>query len=817
MASTRHNLLLPLAFLWWVWIVAIKPLYAQTITPAPDGTGTLVTPEGNRLDISGGTLSKDGANLFHSFQQFGLNANQIANFLSNPQINNILGRVVGGDVSIINGLIQVSGDNVNSNLFLMNPAGIVFGSNASLNVPASFTAITGNGIGFEGGWFNAVGTSNYQELVGNPNSFAFTMMQSGSIINAGNLVVNQGKNLSLLGDSVINTGSLTAPGGNITLAAVPGEKVVRLSQQGMVLSLEVAPNGVMSDGSQLPSTTGISATDLLGLVSGGSVSDATRVKVNSDGTVSLTGSTITIPNTGGVAIASGNLNVSGQTGGTVTVLGNTVGVIGGNINASGTNGGGTILIGGDYQGKGTLPRALRTLVSSDSAINADALLEGNGGRAIVWGDEVTGFYGTLSARGGIYSGNGGLGEVSAKQNLHFQGNADLSATNGNFGMLLLDPEQIRIVDGRGGPDDNQLNNGIPVGQPQGQILTGDGGFDIFTISERRLESLSGNTNILLEANGNIIVSDLRDNALTFQSGSGTIVFRANADNFDEGVFQMDPSDTIVAPGRSVTIERIGTGSINPVGIINTNINTSSTTGNGGAVRLITKGGRNSIQAGNITTSSSAGNGGAVTFDVNTNGGVTTGNIITSSSTGIGGRVTFNSTGSITPGNINTSGATAGGDITFNGPVSLGSDVTLDTGAGSGNITFKRTLDGQRNLRLAAGIGDVSVEGAIGSSQPLGSLNISGNTITFKNYTGTGGPLAVTAQGNIIGGNITNRENGAVILTGTGNISTSQINTSSTSGKGGDVTLQGTGGNITVELINTQGATTGGVVNVEYLL
>jgi filamentous hemagglutinin family protein len=103
-------------------MVAIAPAQAQPITPGVDGTGTIVTPGGNRFDIEGGTLSQDGANLFHSFQQFGLDANQSANFLSNPEIRNILGRVVGGDASIINGLIQLTGGN--SNLFLMNPAGL---------------------------------------------------------------------------------------------------------------------------------------------------------------------------------------------------------------------------------------------------------------------------------------------------------------------------------------------------------------------------------------------------------------------------------------------------------------------------------------------------------------------------------------------------------------------------------------------------------------------------------------------------------------------------------------------------------------------
>src|SRR4028118_970811 len=195
---------------WWLTIlplagfINLASAQAQPITPADDGTGTVVTPSDNLFNISGGSLSNDGANLFHSFEQFGLDSNQIANFLSNPDIVNILARVVGGNPSVINGLIQVT--NGNSNLYLMNPAGVIFGPGASLNVPASFTATTANSIGFGGGSFNAVGPNKFSALVGNPNSFAFTTTQPGSVINAGNLAVSQGQNLTLLGGTTINTG-----------------------------------------------------------------------------------------------------------------------------------------------------------------------------------------------------------------------------------------------------------------------------------------------------------------------------------------------------------------------------------------------------------------------------------------------------------------------------------------------------------------------------------------------------------------------------------------------------------------------------------
>ncbi len=58
-----------------------EPVIAQSIQPSQDTTGTVVTPNANRLDITGGSLSRDGANLFHSFHKFNLDPNQIANFI----------------------------------------------------------------------------------------------------------------------------------------------------------------------------------------------------------------------------------------------------------------------------------------------------------------------------------------------------------------------------------------------------------------------------------------------------------------------------------------------------------------------------------------------------------------------------------------------------------------------------------------------------------------------------------------------------------------------------------------------------------------
>ncbi|MGB7439681.1 MAG: filamentous hemagglutinin N-terminal domain-containing protein [Coleofasciculaceae cyanobacterium] len=552
--KVQTSISLLLAFLSLLAASTSPPAKAQSITAAPDSTGTSVQQDGSLFNIDGGTLSGDGANLFHSFEQFGLSSDETANFLSNPQIQNILGRVVGGDASIINGLVQVTGGN--SNLFLLNPVGIIFGSNASLNVPASFSATTANAIGLEGGWFNAQGDNNYQALIGNPNSFAFSLSEPGTILNAGELAVGSGENLSLLAGKVINTGTLSAPGGNITIAAVPGQKLVRISQTGMVLSLEIEPIAQVGDESPSP-VAGITPTNLPGLLSAaGNIGNATGVILNPDGTFSLTGSGVSLTAEGGLVVASGNIDAShtDQLGGNIQILGDRLDLIATNIDASGSNGGGKILIGGDYRGQGTIPLAGQTSIDADSLIKADALTNGNGGQVIVFAQQNTEFFGTISTRGGSQAGDGGFVEISGRENLAFQGEVDTSAAKGNFGTLLFDPVDISIIDGIGDgdttppPDGPNTFAGEPSGTP-GQVVSGDTRPN--TIFRSELESLAGNTNIILEATNNITLDN--NVALNLPVGSGSITFTADADGNNAGSFVMQTGSSLNSNGRPLTI------------------------------------------------------------------------------------------------------------------------------------------------------------------------------------------------------------------------------------------------------------------------
>ena len=134
-------------------------------------------------------------------------------------------------------------------------------------------------------------------------------------------------------------------------------------------------------------------------------------------------------------LLSGTLDASGkntgETGGSISVLGDNVGILSGAlVDASGDAGGGNIKIGGDFHGQGTTPTAPATVVQTGAAIYADALTSGNGGNVAVWSDNYTNYAGTISARGGSQSGNGGFVETSGKITLQMNGLVDATAPKG---------------------------------------------------------------------------------------------------------------------------------------------------------------------------------------------------------------------------------------------------------------------------------------------------------------------------------------------------------------------------------------------------
>ncbi|WAS03917.1 filamentous hemagglutinin N-terminal domain-containing protein [Gloeomargaritales cyanobacterium VI4D9] len=564
----------------------------------PNGLGTQVNRDGNTFNIQGGTQA--GRNLFHSFYQFGLNQGQTANFWSNPAIANILARVNGGSASYINGLIQVLGGR--SNLFLMNPSGIVFGSNASLNVPAAFTATTADRILFPGGSFHAYGENNFANLAGDPIGFAFDRKDPAAIVNEANLTATS---VSLVAGQVINTGRVTA--NQITIAAVPGENLVRLSQAGQILSLEFNPQQAAS---VADASGNVPITRLPELLTGGGV---TTVTANPDQTVTLAG--VAVPMSSGSALIGGVLDASSAVanGGQVGVFGTNISLVNAEINASGFTGGGEILIGGEFQGKGTQPNALNTWVNAGSILRADAVQVGNGGRIIVWADGTTKFAGAISAKGGELGGDGGFVEISGKETLNlapgWSGRINLNAPAGKGGTLLLDPNDITIS---GTAANSTITNPEDATDSANQLLdadivaflgsnsltiqtTGSGGSGIITITGDVDITWSAATTFTLNADQSIIVNPgatIENTSAT--TGFDAIVFNANTAGTTSGNFVGIKIDNATLKANGGNIKLTGKG---------------GDTGSGNYGIFQHNGAQVSTTSGNITYIGTGGNGG----------------------------------------------------------------------------------------------------------------------------------------------------------------------------------------------------------------
>ncbi len=210
-----------------------------------DGTtNTIVNQSGNNFNILNG-LEK-GNNLFHSFGNFSVSTGGSATFdLTNtPNITTIFSRVTGGNVSNIDGLIQTLNGNNPVSLFLMNPKGIVFGKNASLNIGGSFVGTTANSIKFADGIEFSATNPGATPLLTMSVPIGLQMGQNPGDITVQNtghrlskigyaivapldrsnnpvgLSVTSGNNLALIGKEVaLDGGVLNAPSGHIELGS----------------------------------------------------------------------------------------------------------------------------------------------------------------------------------------------------------------------------------------------------------------------------------------------------------------------------------------------------------------------------------------------------------------------------------------------------------------------------------------------------------------------------------------------------------------------------------------------------------------------
>ena len=220
------------------WFVSNRLTIAQSIQT--DGT-TPTQPascSGN-CTIEGGL--QQGNNLFHSFERFNVDADATV-LLQDPGVANILGRVTGNELSKILGTLGVSSGD--ANLFLINPNGIIFGSDSSLDINGSFLATTANAIRFGEYGLLDTAAAEIPLLTIAPSALSFTAENRGSIVSrsspsAGENPINletfglrvpDGDSLLLVGgDVVVDSGSITALEGLIELGGLTEAGEIKLN------------------------------------------------------------------------------------------------------------------------------------------------------------------------------------------------------------------------------------------------------------------------------------------------------------------------------------------------------------------------------------------------------------------------------------------------------------------------------------------------------------------------------------------------------------------------------------------------------------
>jgi filamentous hemagglutinin family protein len=226
------------------------------ITTDNTGIKSQVIQNGNIINIQGGTQA--GNNLFHSFEQFSVPGGMTVEFPNIGSIQNIISRVTGKSISNIDGIVKIDGT---ANLFLINPNGIVFGPNASLEIGGSFLATTASGIIFEQGIKYSATDPQAQPLlsINTPIGLQFgetaapiinqSQASPNGAVNSLNrgvgLQVSKGKTLALVGgDITLNGGNLTARSGQIELGSVAPNSLVRLNPttQGWIFGYEGIQN-----------------------------------------------------------------------------------------------------------------------------------------------------------------------------------------------------------------------------------------------------------------------------------------------------------------------------------------------------------------------------------------------------------------------------------------------------------------------------------------------------------------------------------------------------------------------------------------------
>jgi filamentous hemagglutinin family protein len=732
--------------------LAAQALPPSVRTPIPDNTlGTQVSASNNNFTVTGG-LSR-GQTLFQSFSDFSIPTGGTVNFNNLAGTRDIITRVTGNLFSDLNGTLNTQG----ANFLLINPAGVVFGPNAQLNVGKAFAASTANGVELLDGQgqrytFRTNAGGDAPLLTINPNvflnisrlNFGASTPGSSGIINYGTLqTANEGQYIGLIGGNVTldgrsGGGRIVAPGGRVDLGGMNSSGTISIDKQGLVFTgnnftrsdvsllnggqVNVAANQVLgnvstfsSDVSNLGSRININANNLQ-IVNDRSTTNTASSNLsaglnqNSGVKTTATGG-INLDATGQVTLNNGtifNTIDTGATGqlGDLNIAANSINIANGSNVRSQMNGMGNA---GNINLKTTKDIAISgtndpTLLQGDvldnlSIISTSSAGQGNAGKISI---DTPGNL-SITNRGGISSFIGGTG-VGNSQGVSINAN-NISVTN-------LSTIASSVFGGTGNAGNININT------------TGN------------LTILGANNRSLLKVNPNKLsfISSVNSG----KGDTGKITINANnnlsANNLG-GIYT-----SIASSGRgnsqevNITAGKIDVGNFSTIGSNNGGI------GNSGNINIKTTGDltlsgtdNRSIIQGNETTPFSSilsdvngqGNTGKITID--TKGNLSLDNVsVISSSVTVPITSTGNSQGiSITAKNISLSNVS-----------DINASVYSGTG-GAGNIDIKTT-------------GDTTISGTENSAflQDRNNPFTITQIASFNKGIGNAGKITVDTQGNL---------------------------------------------------------------------
>jgi filamentous hemagglutinin family protein len=670
------------------------------ITPDNSVPTTVEETEEN-MQINGG--EREGNNLFHSFDEFSIPNGMEAIFENATDIENIFTRVTGGEVSNIDGILTTQGD---ANFFFINPNGIVFGDNASLNVGGSFIASTAESVQFEdGSEFSATNPDEpILDLTGFPVGLGLGELPGAIIVNGqGNqitpltdksptsvkgsttgLSIDSGETLGLIGGNLnFNGGTITTPGSRIELGSVSSgsvsltqvEEGLTFGFDNVTINRNIALNNLSllnssSEGQGAISLTGnninITNGSYVLIQNTGNISSG-DISINATDSLTLSGTA----DDGNVASAISAEALSTEKGADITIsISKLVLRDAGSIRASTF----TDATGGNITINATESVQLleNTSVNQNrlhptSLISSPTLSSGDGGSIQISTPQLRVLDGDYIAASTFDSGHGGNLTIKADEievsGLELDGNeiisrSVLSASSGDVGdsgNVDISTTNLKITDG-------------------GQILssafsTGNGGsITINASSSVEVSGVSNGLPSMIGASGDVAIDILEQKYELPDQPSGS-----------SGNLRINTPTLNVNSGAEVSVKNDGTGNAGTLSINAEDINLDNT--------------------GNITAAAASGNGGNINLDtdnlqIDNESQITT----EAGSNGDGGNITINTSNLTAKKNSNLTTSAVGGDggnISITADTILGlenSDITANAvGGNGGNITITTDL------------------------------------------------------------------------------------------------------------------------------